>query len=90
MLDTSKIKIADDGIRYADHDKYLERFDLHEHLIKKNVELLLSCGILLSISDLLSVDDLDNETKQVHYRVIDRQFVSFGDIIYIVYYFDDL
>ena len=35
MLDTSKIEIADDGVRYADHDKYLERFDLHEHLIKK-------------------------------------------------------
>ena len=53
MLDTSKIIIEDDGVRYADHNKYWERFDLHEELIKKNVELLLSYGVLLSISDLL-------------------------------------
>jgi hypothetical protein len=90
MLDTSKIIIENDGVRYADHNKYWERFDLHEKLIKKNVELLLSYGVLLSISDLLSVVDIDDEEEHIHYRVIDRQFVPYDDIINVIYYFDDL
>lgn len=90
MLDTSKITIEDDGVRYAEHNKYSERFHLHEKLIKKNVELLLSYGVLLSISDILSVVDINNEDEHIHYRVIDRQFVPFDDIINVIYYFDDL
>jgi hypothetical protein len=90
MLDTSKIIIEDDGVRYADHFKNYEIFNLHEKLIKKNVELLLSYGVLLSISDILSVVDLENENEHIHYRVIDRQFVPYDDIINVIYYFDDL
>ena len=90
MIDTSKIIIEDYGVRYADHNKYGERFDLHEKLIRKNVELLLSYGVLLSISDILSVVDIDDDNEHVHYRVIDRQFVPYDDIINVIYYFDDL
>jgi hypothetical protein len=90
MLDTSKIIIEDYGVRYAEHNKYSERFHLHEQIIKKNVELLLSYGVLLSISDLLSVVDVDDEDELIHYRVIDRQFVPYDDVIELIYYFDDV
>ena len=88
MLDISKIIIKE--VRYADHNKYGERFDSHEEIIKKYVELLLSNGILLSKSDIISVVDIDDEDEQIHYAVIDRQFVPLDDIINVIYYFDDL
>ena len=88
MLDISKIIIEE--VRYADHNKNGQRFYFLEKLIKKDVELLLSNGILLSKSDILSVVDLDDEDEHIHYRVIDRQFVPYDDIINVIYYFDDL
>jgi hypothetical protein len=88
MLDISKIIIED--VRYAEHNKHSERFHFLERLIKKDVELLLSKGILLSKSDILSVVDLDDEDEHIHYRVIDRQFIPYDDIINVIYYFDDL
>jgi hypothetical protein len=88
MLDISKIIIKE--VRYADHNKYEKRFDSHEEIIKKDVEFLLSNGILLSKSDILSVVDVDDKDEFVHYQVIDRQFITYDDIINIIYYFDDL
>ena len=90
MIDTSKIIIEDYGVRYADHFENYDRFDLHSKIIRKNVELLLSYGVLLSLSDILSVVDLEDENEHIHYRVIDRQFVPYDDIINVIYYFDDL